>query len=181
MKGLYTILILPVLVTACSMNDIATTNQKISDGASGIMNSLRGNSSGNDEQRMKVSPSEKKESTSKSYTVPVDVDTAAARIKRKFKFISNDELRLIREKNNDGEWTASAITDSNQEWDAMTGSYYKMGSDWGDYDDHLTIELEKNGSGSRIHITYSSSSKQRLASSGLQDLMQNIKNVAEGK
>lgn len=60
MKGLYTILILPVLVTACSMNDIATTNQKISDGASGIMNSLRGNSSGNDGQRMKVSPSEKK-------------------------------------------------------------------------------------------------------------------------
>lgn len=60
MKGLYTILILPVLVTACSMNDIATTNQKISGGASGIMNSLRGNSSGNDEQRMKVSPSEKK-------------------------------------------------------------------------------------------------------------------------
>lgn len=56
-----------------------------------------------------------------------------------------------------------------------------MGSDWGDYDDHLTIELEKNGSGSRIHITYSSSSKQRLASSGLQDLMQNIKYVAEGK
>lgn len=49
----------------------------------------------------------------------------------------------------------------------MTGSYYKIGSDWDDYDVHLTIELEKNGSGSRIHITYSFSSKQRLASSGL--------------
>lgn len=63
----------------------------------------------------------------------------------------------------------------------MPGSYYKMGSDWGDYDDHLTIELEKNGSGSRLFITYSSSSQKRLASSGLQDLMKNIKSSAEGK
>ncbi len=27
----------------------------------------------------------------------------------------------------------------------MTGSYYKMSSYWGDYDDHLTVELEKMG------------------------------------
>jgi len=38
------ILIIPALVTACSMQEIADTNKKISDSASGIMNSLRGNS-----------------------------------------------------------------------------------------------------------------------------------------
>lgn len=44
MRSLTAILIIPALVTACSMQEIADTNKKISDGASGIMNSLRGNS-----------------------------------------------------------------------------------------------------------------------------------------
>ncbi len=181
MRSFRLAVILPVFLTACSMSEIAETNKKISDGASGLMSSLRGDGSDNSSKVMTPRQSEKKESTSKSFKIPVDIDTAVARIKRKYKFLSNDELRSIRERNNDGAWVAGAITDSHQEWGSMPGSYYKMGSDWGDYDDHLTIDLEKNGSGSRIHITYSSSSKQRLASSGLQDLMQNIKNVAEGE
>ena len=40
----------------------------------------------------------------------------------------------------DGKWQASAIKDHGHIWDAMPGSYYKMGSDWdgGQFDDHLT-------------------------------------------
>lgn len=181
MRSFSLAVILPVFLTACSMSEIAETNKKISDGASGLMSSLRGEDSGNSSQVMTPRLSEKKESTSKSFKIPVDIDTAAARIKRKYKFLSNDELRSIRERNNDGAWVAGAITDSHHEWDSMPGSYYKMGSDWGDYDDHLTIELEKNGSGSRLLITYSSSSQKRLASTGLQDLMKNIKGSAEGQ
>lgn len=181
MRSFSLVVILPVFLTACSMSEIAETNKKISDGASGLMSSLRGEDSGNSSQVMTPRLSEKKESTSKSFKIPVDIDTAAARIKRKYNFLSNDELRSIRERNNDGAWVAGAITDSHHEWDSMPGSYYKMGSDWGDYDDHLTIELEKNGSGSRLLITYSSSSQKRLASTGLQDLMKNIKGSAEGQ
>ena len=181
MRSFSLAVILPVFLTACSMSEIAETNKKISDGASGLMSSLRGEDSGNSSQVMTPRLSEKKESTSKSFKIPVDIDTAAARIKRKYKFLSNDELRSIRERNNDGAWVAGAITDSHHEWDSMPGSYYKMGSDWGDYDDHLTIELEKNGSGSRLLITYSSSSQKRLASTGLQDLMKKIKGSAEGQ
>lgn len=40
-RSLTAILIIPALVTACSMQEIADTNNKISHGASGIMNSLR--------------------------------------------------------------------------------------------------------------------------------------------
>lgn len=83
MRSLTAILIIPVLVTACSMQEIADTNKKISDGASGIMNSLRGNSNPSTDVTtpMHLPQSLKKESKSKNYTVAVDVDTAAARIK----------------------------------------------------------------------------------------------------
>ncbi|WP_433668927.1 hypothetical protein [Klebsiella michiganensis] len=52
---------------------------------------------------------------------------------------------MFGKKNTNGAWVASAITGNGQEWEAMPGSYYKMGSDWGDQDDHLTIEVEKMG------------------------------------
>jgi hypothetical protein len=55
-----------------------------------------------------------------------------------------------------------------------------MGHDWNDYD-RLVVELEKNGTGSRLYITYSSPSKKRLESNELKDLMLQIKQVAEGE
>lgn len=89
-------------------------------------------------------------------------------------------MDAIRNKSSTGAWTASSITENGQEWEAMPGSYYKMGSDWGDQDDHLTIEIEKNGVGSKLYITYKSASQKRLASDSLQQLMKNIKGVTEG-
>ncbi|MDF7679943.1 hypothetical protein PT300_04665 [Enterobacteriaceae bacterium ESL0689] len=171
-----------MLVSACSMEEISSANRKVSDGASNIMNTLRGNSSSNDNGMpyLSLPKTSKKESSSNKYDLPVDVDTAAARLKRHYQFVSNDEVDAIRKKDTNGVWVASAMTDNGQEWESMPGSYYKMGSDWGDQDDHLTIEVEKNGVGSRLYITYSSSSQKRLASDSLQQLMKNIKDVAEG-
>ncbi|STE83626.1 Uncharacterised protein [Escherichia coli] len=56
----------------------------------------------------------------------------------------------------------------------------KMGQNWDDYD-HLTIEVEKNGAGSKLYITFKSPSDKRLNSESLRKLMLNIKDVAEGK
>lgn len=73
------------------------------------------------------------------------MDTAAARLKRHYQFVSNDEMNTVRKNKIDGDLVASTMVEEGQEWEAMPGSYYKMGSDWGDQDDHLTIEVEKMG------------------------------------
>ena len=181
-KKMLTVCIISMLTTACSMEDISAANKKVSDGASNIMNTLRGSSGSTDNGMSHLSPSQpsKKESSSKKYDLPVDVDTAAARLKRHYQFISNDEINTVRKNKVNGDLVASAMIEEGQEWEAMPGSYYKMGSGWGDQDDHLAIEVEKNGAGSRLYITYSSSSQKRLASDSLQQLMKNIKDVAEG-
>ena len=182
MRSLTAILIIPALVTACSMQEIADTNKKISDGASGIMNSLRGNSNPSTDVTtpMHLPQSLKKESKSKNYSVAVDVDTAAARIKRHYKFMSSQELDSLRNSSNDGAWKAAAEDDAHPVWEAIPGSYYKMGSDWND-NDHLDVEVEKNGSGSKLYITYSSASAERLSGSGVQKLMKEIHSVAIGE
>ncbi|HAT1683207.1 TPA: hypothetical protein I8Y21_003932 [Klebsiella oxytoca] len=181
-KKMLTVCIVSMLTTACSMEEISAANKKVSDGASDIMNTLRGSRGSTDNGMPYLSPSRplKKESSSEKYDLPVDVDTAAARLKRHYQFVSNDEVDSVRKKSTNGAWVASAITGNGQEWEVIPGSYYKMGSDWGDQDDHLTIELEKNGTGSKLCITYKSSSQKRLASDSLQQLMKNIKYVAEG-
>ncbi len=181
-KKMLVVSIVSMLTTACSMEEFSAANKKVSDGASNVMNTLRGSSGSTDNGMPHLSPSQpsKKESSSKKYDLPVDVDTAAARLKRYYKFVSNDEINTVRKNKNDGDLVASAMIEEGQEWESMPGSYYKMGSDWGEQDDHLTIEVEKNGAGSRLYITYSSSSPKRLASASLQQLMKNIKDVAEG-
>ena len=171
MRSLTAILIIPVLVTACSMQEIADTNKKISDGASGITDVTT---------PMHLPQSLKKESKSKNYTVAVDVDTAAARIKRHYKFMSSQELDSLRNSSNDWAWKAAAEDDAHPVWEAIPGSYYKMGSDWND-NDHLDVEIEKNGSGSKLYITYSSASAERLSGSGVQKLMKEIHSVAIGE
>lgn len=181
-KKMLALCIVAMLTTACSMEEFSAANKKVSDGASDIMNTLRGNSGSTDIGMPHLSPSQpsKKESSSNKYDLPVDVDTAAARLKRHYQFSSNEEVDSIKKKNVNGTWIASAITGNGQEWDAMPGSYYKMGRNWGDGKDHITLEVEKNGVGSRIYIQFLSSNPQHLTESYLGDLFAQIKNVAEG-
>ena len=181
-KKLLLVCVSCLVLTACSVDEIAAVNKQISDGAFALTGALRGNSSSTDSSGMPFLAQAQKpaaKSSTREYSVPVDIDTAAARLKRYYQFVSNDEVDAIRKKDRNGSWVAGAITDANQEWEAMPGSYYKMGNDWNEYD-HLTIELEKNGAGSKLYITYKSPSDKRLNSEELKKLMLNIKGVAEG-
>ena len=95
------------------------------------------------------------QSVDKTFSVPVDVDTAAARLKRHYKFISTQELEALRQAANDGDWKAAAEDDAHPVWDAMPGSYYKMGSDWNERD-HRISKSRKTGpaAGSMLSIAH---------------------------
>jgi hypothetical protein len=167
------------------MEEIASVNKQISDGAESLTNTLRGSSSSSETSgRMPTlyaaQPKTKKD-TSKNYDIPVDVDTAAARLRRYYKFMTTEELNSVRNsKNSSRRWVASAMEEEHPVWAATPGSYYKMGNDWGE-EDHLEIEVEKNGSGSRLYITYSSPDPKHLTEDFLSPLYVKVKNVAEGK
>jgi hypothetical protein len=171
------------LISGCTMEEIASVNKQISDGAESLTNTLRGSSdSSSDEGMPTLHPKQQKakKSTSKNYDIPVDVDTAAARLRRYYKFMTTEELNSIknREDTSSG-WVAGAIEDGHPVWSATAGSYYKMGNDWGD-EEHLELEVEKNGPGSRLYITYSSPDPKHLTESFLSPLYTKVKNVAEG-
>ena len=173
-------------LSACSVEEMAAVNKKISDGAFAVTKALNGGTGDADNgmpilNKQLPPEQDKRENV---IDVPVDVDTAAGRLKRYYKFYSNDEVNAIRNNGTtDGKWQASAIIDNGHIWDAMPGSYYKMGGNWrkSSFDDHLTIEVEKNGKGSRVYITYASASQAHLQASSLEPLFKRVKDVAEGK
>lgn len=117
------------------------------------------------------------------YRVPVDVDTAAARIKRYYHFVSVEEVAQLRSNGTQsGGWTAASATDGAWVWDGQPGSYYKMGRDWGSENtgDSVLVELEKNGSGSRLYITFRSGLASHATAAYTSKLFENMKSVAEG-
>ena len=170
------------LLSGCATTDWAAINKQVSDTAANLTKTLGGNDSGESGGMPLMTPAGQQamQSVDKTFSVPVDVDTAAARLKRHYKFISTQELEALRQAANDGDWKAAAEDDAHPVWDAMPGSYYKMGSDWNGRD-HLDIEIEKNGSGSRLYVVYRSSSSQRLAGSGVTKLMNDVRAVAAGE
>jgi len=174
------------LVSGCSMEEIASVNKQISDGAESLTNTLRGSSSSSPDSSggmptLYAAQPKAKKDTSKNYNIPVDVDTAAARLRRYYKFMTDEELNTMRNsQNTDRKVVAGAIEEAHPVWAATPGSYYKMGNDWGD-EDHLELEVEKNGSGSRLYITYSSPDPKHLTEDFLLPLYVKVKNVAEGK
>lgn len=100
------------------------------------------------------------QSASQTITVPVDVDTAFARVKRAFQFVSADDLGVIRSGSRDGSWKAAAIAEGAYAWDAQPGAYYWMGRDYGapQYHESILVELEKNGAGTRMTVMFQSRS-----------------------
>ncbi|SVN00301.1 Uncharacterised protein [Klebsiella pneumoniae] len=167
--------IVSMFITACSMDELSSVNKKISDFGS----SIAGNQSSQNESDMpKLAPKVEasQDSTSKDLSIPVDVDTAAARLRRYYKFMTTDELNSIK-----NSLAAAAIEEQRPEWSASAGSYYKMGRNWGEGKDHITLEVEKNGVGSRIYIQFFSSNPQHLTEAYLGNLYTQVKGVAEGK
>lgn len=182
-QNLLIVCLTATLISGCSMEEIASVNKQISDGAESLTNTLRGNSGSSSDGGMpfmvQAQPKAKK-STSKNYDIPVDVDTAAARLRRYYKFMTTEELNSVKNReDSSGKWIAGAMEGEHPVWSATPGSYYKMGSDWSD-EDHLELEVEKNGSGSRLYITYSSPEPKHLTGDFLAPLYIRVKNVAEG-
>ncbi|MBS0878945.1 MULTISPECIES: hypothetical protein [unclassified Tatumella] len=184
MKKLVFMIIPLTVLSGCAGTDWASINQKVSDSASSLNNTIKGAIGSGTSGGMPVMALPQRgggNTTDKTFNIPVDVDTAAARLKRHYKFISSGELENLRNANSSGGWTtAAAVDDSHPVWDAQPGSYYKMGSDWND-NDHLEIEVEKNGSGSRLYVVYRSPSDKRLSGTGVQNLMKDIRAVAVGQ
>ncbi|WP_279156737.1 hypothetical protein [Obesumbacterium proteus] len=117
------------------------------------------------------------------YRVPVDVDTAATRVKRYYDFVSAEEVaQLCSNDTQSGRWTAASVADGTWAWDGQPGSYYKMGRDWGseNTNDSIQVELKKNGSGSRLYIIFRSGLVSHTKAAYTSKLFENMKSVAEG-
>ncbi|MBW6608147.1 hypothetical protein KXT90_24525, partial [Salmonella enterica subsp. enterica serovar Weltevreden] len=98
-----------------------------------------------------------------------------------YKFMTTDELNSIKNREStSARLAAAAIEEQRPEWSASAGSYYKMGRNWGEGKDHITLEVETNGVGSRVYIQFFSSNPQHLTEAYLGNLYTQVKGVAEG-
>lgn len=117
---------------------------------------------------------------SKTLAVRADVDTAATRLKRYYRFTSSDEITAAGNsgKGNSG-WVASAMAEGT-DWSAQPGSYYRMSRIWGKAD-LLTLEVSREGNRSNVTATYRSTDSTHLKDAWTKKLWAQIGPVAEGK
>lgn len=175
-----------VLLVGCAGSDVAELNKKVSDMSYGLLSlgkKTDSNESGGLPAMSTNSPIIDKK-TARELEVPVDVDTAAARVKRYYNFTSSDVINTLNSQGLEGKMKAAAITQGGYAWDAQPGAYYKMGRDWGadeGGEDNILIELEKNGAGSRMYITFRSSEASHVTEAYTGKLFAEVKQVAEGK
>ncbi|CAI2038352.1 Uncharacterised protein [Serratia fonticola] len=175
-----------VLLGGCAGSDVAELNKKVSDMSYGLL-SLGKKTDSNDSGGLPAMSANRivvDKKTARELEVPVDVDTAAARVKRYYNFTSSDAVNTLRSQGLEGGVKAAAITQGGYAWDAQPGAYYKMGRDWGadeGIEDNILIELEKNGAGSRLYITFRSSEASHVTEAYTGKLFTEVKQVAEGK
>ena len=175
-----------VLLVGCAGSDVAELNKKVSDISYGLL-SLGKKADSNESGRlpaMSTNSSVIDKKTAQELEVPVDVDTAAARVKRYYNFTSSDVINTLNSQGLEGKVKAAAITQGGYAWDAQPGAFYKMGRAWGTdegIEDNILIELEKNGAGSRMYITFRSSEASHVTEAYTGKLFAEVKQVAEGK
>lgn len=130
-------------------------------------------------QQQPASAPEVRNSIAKTWTLPVDVDTAALRLKQHYSFSSDEDVAAAR---NSGQgnagWSASAISEG-ASWVAQSGSYYRMSRNWAG-NDRLTLEVRGNRQKSSITAIYISSSPEHLKKAWMARLWQQIPSVAGG-
>lgn len=170
-----------LILSGCAGSDLAAWNQKISDAA----HSLAGGSANRAHDdgmpwMTKAGDTGPRQNVLHVYTLPVDVDTAAARLKSHYQFISADELESLRKRDQYGDWSAGSVDEAHSVWSAVKGSYYKMGQEWKG-SDRLVLEIEKSGAGSRLKVTYSSPDSSHLTDAYLGRLMKQLQQVANGQ
>ncbi|CNI37563.1 Uncharacterised protein [Yersinia intermedia] len=174
------------LLGGCASSDVAELNKKVSDMSYGLLSlgkKADSHESGGLPAMSKNSPVIDKK-TARELEVPVDVDTAAARVKRYYNFTSSDVINTLNSQGLEGKVKVAAITQGGYAWDAQPGAYYKMGRDWGadeGIEDNILIELEKNGARSRMYITFRSSEASHVTEAYTGKLFAEVKQVAEGK
>lgn len=162
------------LLAGCSSHEISAWNQKISDFGHGVSKTMSGNAG-----------QQTREQKEYNITVPVDIDTVAARLRRHYGFEDvNAKISALRQSGKSSDqWVAAAIAEEGHEWEATPGSYYKMGANVGKRTPpaHIVFELEKNGPGTKMYITYSSSHSETLTEAFVQKLFKTANDVATGK
>lgn len=152
-KKVLVVCIVSMFITACSMDELSSVNKKISDFGS----SIAGNQSSQNESGMpKLAPKVEasQDSTSKDLSIPVDVDTAAARLRRYYKFMTTDELNSIKiEKVLRPVWLLLRLRNKGLNGRHRQEVIIKWG-ETGEGKDHITLEVETNGVGSRVYIQF---------------------------
>lgn len=158
-------------MTACSNNDLNTFTQQVNQLGSTLSPSA---------PQANVEKSPEWGEVTKTLIVHTDVDTAAARLKRYYRFTSSEEISAANNsgKGNSG-WVASAMAEGT-DWSAQPGSYYRMSRVWGKAD-HLTLEVNREGSKSQVTAKYRSTDPSHLKEAWTQKLWAQIGQVAEGK
>ncbi|MDY0250859.1 hypothetical protein FXF61_00385 [Pseudomonas sp. C27(2019)] len=160
------------LLGGCSTQELSEMNQTVSDVSSDLTSFLTGGRIVREDRKYDV-------------LVPVDVDTAAARLRRYYNFEDVDaKIVALKNSGRDSDsWKATALAGQEAVWEAAPGSFYKMGKNYGDLNppNRIVIELEKNGAGSMVYVTYSSSYRPQLNEQGVSELFQTVHDVAVGK
>ncbi|MDC9612937.1 hypothetical protein PSI19_03365 [Xenorhabdus khoisanae] len=166
-----------IFLSGCAGANLAEINQKISD----LGLSITQGSADRGMPRLVPTVGKKRNDRQHEITTLVDVDTAAARIRRFYNFISKDKFDALKNSGNtQDQWTLSSLKSSGYTWESTSGSYYSMGKNWKE-NDHLNIKLEKNGKGTLMSITYSSANPEHLTDQHLKRLFRQINDVAIGK
>lgn len=170
-----------LLLTGCSGTGLAEWNKKISEVAHSLASGRESGANDNDMPWMtRAGNNGPRQDVHCVYSLPVDIDTVAARLKSHYQFISSDELESLRQRNHYGDWSAASIDEARPAWSAVKGSYYKMGQEWKG-NDRLVLEVEKYGTGSRLRVTYSSPDASHLTEAYLSGLMKQLQQVAKGQ
>ncbi|BBV00350.1 hypothetical protein AB6H26_08430 [Providencia hangzhouensis] len=160
------------LLLGCTSQEIAEWNQKVSDFGGQINTVVTGGKQARSEKDYAIA-------------LPVDIDTAASRLRRYYGYSDvNAQIAALRQSGKaSDEWAAMAIAEEGRIFEAAPGSYYKFGNKLGENEprDEVTLELEKNGSGTRLYITYRSSFSSHLTDSYVNPLFYQMRDVAAGK
>ncbi|MDY0276298.1 MAG: hypothetical protein RBR42_12870 [Desulfomicrobium sp.] len=123
------------LLGGCSTQELSEMNQTVSDVSSELTSLLTGGRIVREDRKYEV-------------FVPVDVDTAAALLRRYYGFEGLDSKIMTLKSSGRGSdsWKATALADQESIWEASPSSFYKMGKDYGDLNppNRVVIELEKN-------------------------------------
>ncbi len=144
----------------------------------GNLNPIASNNMNTDQNGYYTSKSgANKERAMRTVYVNTDVDTAAARLKRKYNFLSSDQVSQLDNGSTLGAYRSAAARSGKYAWSAQQGSYYKMGKDMSK-DISLDVVATKEGANkTRLDVTF----WYKPGSLDVEKSFVQIKNTAEGR